>query len=165
MKQILSIIPTAFAGLMLGAASLSLVSCGPSNAGPKPTSTAAPAPKPADSPNGQSSNTSASAEGPSQHTGASAGKETVIRLTAKRFEYSPSQITVKKGANVVLELISKDRIHGFNLPDFKIRSDIKPNEVTRVRFTPDKTGKFTFACDVYCGGGHEEMSGNLIVVD
>jgi cytochrome c oxidase subunit 2 len=163
MKHLLSIIPTVFTGLMLGAASLCLVSCGPGNADPKPTSAAAPAPKPADSANSQGSNASASAEGPGQNTGA--GKETVVRLTAKRFEYSPSQITVKRGANVVLELISKDRIHGFNLPDFKIRSDIKPNEVARVRFTPNKTGTFTFACDVYCGGGHEEMSGTLVVVD
>ena len=92
-------------------------------------------------------------------------KETVIRLTAKRFEYSPSEIKVKKGVPVVIELTSKDRIHGFNIPDFKVRTDVHPNQVTRVRFTPDKTGSFTFACDIYCGSGHEEMSGTLTVVD
>jgi cytochrome c oxidase subunit 2 len=29
--------------------------------------------------------------------------------------------------------------------------------------TPDKTGTFTFLCDVFCGSGHEDMSGTLIV--
>jgi cytochrome c oxidase subunit 2 len=91
--------------------------------------------------------------------------ETVIKLTAKKFEYSPGRITVKKGTPVILELTSEDSKHGFNLPDFKVRADIKPGSVTRVTFVPDKTGSFTFACDVFCGSGHEDMSGTLVVVD
>ena len=91
--------------------------------------------------------------------------ETVVKLTAKKFEYMPAQITVKKGTPVSLELTSEDAKHGFNLPDFKVRSDIKPGSVTRVTFTPDKTGTFTFACDVFCGSGHEDMSGTLTVVE
>jgi cytochrome c oxidase subunit 2 len=91
--------------------------------------------------------------------------ETVVKLTAKKFEYSPARITVKKGTPVTLELTSEDSRHGFNLPDFKVRADLKPGSVTRVTFTPDKTGTFTFACDVFCGSGHEDMSGALIVVD
>src|SRR5260370_23948242 len=91
--------------------------------------------------------------------------EAVVKLTAKKFEYSPAQITVKKGIPVTLELTSEDSKHGFNLPDFRVRADLKPGAVTRVSFTPDKTGTFTFACDVFCGSGHEDMSGTLVVVD
>jgi cytochrome c oxidase subunit 2 len=54
---------------------------------------------------------------------------------------------------------------GFNLPDFNVRGDIMPGKVTRVRFVPDKTGTFTFLCDLFCGSGHEEMNGKLTVVD
>ncbi len=89
----------------------------------------------------------------------------VVRIVAKRFSYTPSEVTLKKGEPVVLELVSEDRVHGFKLPAFKIRTDVRPNEVARVPLTPDRTGRFTFACDVFCGDGHDEMSGTLIVTD
>ena len=84
---------------------------------------------------------------------------------AKKFEFTPSEITIKKGETIVLELTSEDRTHGFNLPDFGVRTEVKPGAVSRVRFTPDKAGKFGFACDVFCGGGHEDMSGTLVVTE
>ncbi|HSB11233.1 MAG TPA: cupredoxin domain-containing protein [Blastocatellia bacterium] len=97
--------------------------------------------------------------------GSGAPKEKVIKLTAKKFEYSPAEITVKKGEPVVIEVSSEDVKHGFTLPDFGIRTDIKPGSVNRISFTPDKAGRFAFACDVFCGAGHEEMSGTLIVTE
>ena len=96
--------------------------------------------------------------------GARAG-ERVIHLTAKKFEFTPGEIKAKKGEVIVLELTSEDVTHGFNLPDFGVRGDVKPGAVARFRFTPDKTGQFTFTCDVFCGSGHEEMSGTLTVIE
>lgn len=89
----------------------------------------------------------------------------VIRMTAKKFEYSPNEITVKKGVPVVLEITSLDRDHGFKLRAFGVRADVKPGAVTRVRIVPNKTGRFPFECDVFCGSGHEDMGGELIVVE
>src|SRR5881394_3444453 len=89
----------------------------------------------------------------------------VIKISAKRFDYTPGRLTVKKGQRVVLELTSRDVVMGLNLPDFNLRGDMIPGKVTRVEFTPDKTGEFTFLCDIFCGSGHEEMHGKLTVVD
>jgi len=94
-----------------------------------------------------------------------AGAEQVVHMTAKKFEYSPNQITIKKGAPVVLEITALDRDHGFKVPELGIRADLKSGQVTRVRFVPDRTGTFEFRCDVFCGSGHEDMSGEIIVVD
>jgi cytochrome c oxidase subunit 2 len=91
--------------------------------------------------------------------------EQVIRVTAKKFEYNPNEITVKKDVPVVLEITSLDRDHGFKLGAFGVRADIKPGKVTRVRIVPNKTGRFPFECDVFCGSGHEGMTGELVVVD
>ncbi len=102
---------------------------------------------------------------PSADLGTAVPVETVVKVTAKKFQYSPAQVTVKKGTPVVLELTSEDSKHGFNLPDFGVRADVKPGAANRVAFTPDKTGTFTFACDVFCGSGHEDMSATLVVVD
>ncbi len=92
-----------------------------------------------------------------------AAPEEIIKITAKKFEYSPSTITLKKGIPVVLQLTSLDRLHGFNCPDLGIRGDIKPNETTEIRFVPDKVGVFPFACDVFCGMGHGHMNGKIVV--
>ena len=86
-----------------------------------------------------------------------------IRISAKKFEYHPNKVTAKLGQPVVLVLTSEDRIHGFKMPDFGLRSDIVPGQETRVTLTPDKAGSFTFFCDVFCGDGHEEMEGTLVV--
>ncbi len=99
------------------------------------------------------------------HSAPRADDVKVIRITAKKFDFTPSEITVKKGVPVALELASSDRVHGFSLPDFKLTAKIEPGKVTRVVFTPDKTGEFTFSCNIFCGSGHEDMAGSLIVTD
>jgi cytochrome c oxidase subunit 2 len=89
--------------------------------------------------------------------------EQVIKVTAKKFEYSPSVITLRVNVPVVLELTSLDRVHGFAVPDLGLKGEIKPGEVTRIRFTPDKVGTFSFHCDRFCGTGHEDMTGEIVV--
>jgi heme/copper-type cytochrome/quinol oxidase subunit 2 len=88
-----------------------------------------------------------------------------VRISAKKFSYTPSEVRLKKGEPVVLELISEDRVHGFKLPAFDIRTDVRPSEITRVPLTPEKTGTFPFRCDVFCGDGHEDMTGTLVVTE
>ena len=91
-------------------------------------------------------------------------KEQVIKILARRFTYSPNQLKLKKGVPVVLEFTSADVIMGFSAPDFQTRADIVPGRVTRVRLVPDKEGTFTFLCDIFCGSGHETMSGTITVM-
>ena len=87
----------------------------------------------------------------------------VIKVSARRFVFTPNEIAVRKGEPVVFELATEDVFMGFNLPDFNVRSDIVPGKVMRLSVAPDKAGKFTFLCDVFCGEGHETMNGTLTV--
>ena len=90
----------------------------------------------------------------------------VIRITAKKFEYSPNEIRIKKGVPVVLEFTSLDRIHGFTVPDLGgIRATIEPGKATRVTIVAPKAGTYEFHCDIFCGDGHEGMTGKIIVED
>ena len=91
-------------------------------------------------------------------------KEKVIRITARKFVFLPREIRLKKGVPVVLELVTADVVMGFNAPDLNVRADMIPGQVARVRLVPDKTGTFVFLCDVFCGDGHEGMSGQIHVV-
>jgi len=90
-------------------------------------------------------------------------EEQLIKVVARRFTFTPSEIRLKKGVPTTLEFTSLDVVMGFNAPDFGVRSDIVPGKTSRVSFTPDKTGKFTFQCDIFCGSGHEDMNGVIIV--
>ena len=91
--------------------------------------------------------------------------EREIHITAKKFEFTPDTINLKKGEPVVLVVSSQDRKHGFNVRAFGIRADVNPGGTARIRFTPNKTGKFTFSCDVFCGEGHEDMTGTIVVTE
>jgi len=89
--------------------------------------------------------------------------ERVIPIKVKRFEYTPKEVTLKRGVPVVLELTSLDIAHGFNLPDLGVRADVLPGLTARVRIVPEQTGRFVFHCDIFCGTGHEELEGVIIV--
>jgi 3',5'-cyclic AMP phosphodiesterase CpdA len=91
--------------------------------------------------------------------------EQVVKVTARKFEYSPSVITLQRGVPAVLQLTSLDRQHGFDCPSLKLHAEINPGKVTQVKFTPDKVGEFPFHCDVFCGSGHEQMEGTIKVTE
>jgi cytochrome c oxidase subunit II len=87
----------------------------------------------------------------------------VIAIRARKFEFDPGEVTLRLGEPVVLELTTEDVHMGFDAPGLGLSADIVPGKVARVPFTPGKVGSFDFSCDVFCGSGHEEMSGVIIV--
>jgi cytochrome c oxidase subunit II len=88
-----------------------------------------------------------------------------IKMTAKRYEFDPNVITVKKGEKVRLIITAIDHDHGFNLAAFDINQVLKKGDPTTIEFTADKTGTFEFKCSHYCGLGHRRMKGKLVVED
>ena len=90
-------------------------------------------------------------------------KERVIKVIAKKFVFVPNEIRLKQGETVILQFTAPEVPMGFSLPDYALRTDIVPGKVNLLRMTADKTGSFAFLCDVFCGSGHEEMNGMLIV--
>ena len=86
-----------------------------------------------------------------------------ICVVARKFVWEPNVITVVPGQPVTLRFTAPEVPMGFSLPDFQLRTDIVPGKEAVVQFTPGKAGSFTFLCDVFCGNGHEDMSGMLVV--
>jgi cytochrome c oxidase subunit II len=89
----------------------------------------------------------------------------VIEITAKKYDFSPSQITLTRGQPVILKLLSADRVHGFMSRPLKIDTDITPGRATDVAITPATAGNFTVICDHYCGTGHGNMKMKIAVVE
>lgn len=86
-----------------------------------------------------------------------------IKMTAKKYEFNPSQIKVKQGDHVRLVITALDHDHGFKLEAFQVNQELKKGTDTTVEFTADKAGTFPFHCSKFCGVGHKRMKGELVV--
>lgn len=90
----------------------------------------------------------------------------MVRVTAERFTFTPSQIKVKRGTVIEFRLRSEDTNHGFHILDSDANVIIPKRgrgEAT-VIFRADTAGRYTFECSKMCGAGHNFMRG-LIIVD
>ena len=111
---------------------------------------------------------------------ASASNVQVIEVTAKKYEFDPSPIHVKKGTKVQLKITATDHSHGFKTEEFPEGSDkkgtpgltftsfqdcwkIEKGQSVTVEFVAQIPGKYPFKCCVHCGWGHRGMKGELIV--
>jgi cytochrome c oxidase subunit II len=96
---------------------------------------------------------------------APAANAQVINVSAKQFEFIPSEITVKKGVPVRIILTSQDVTHGFAIDALKINVSVEKGKNAIVDFTPTSVGTYEFYCSEFCGLGHMGMRGKLMVVE
>ena len=62
-------------------------------------------------------------------------------------------------------LRSKDVLHDFTVPQFRVKMDMVPGMVTYLWLTPTRTGPFEILCEELCGAGHFVMRGRVVVDD
>ena len=74
-----------------------------------------------------------------------------------------NEMHVPVGKPVMLKLQSKDVIHSFFLPNFRIKQDAVPGTITRMWFQAEKTGLVEIGCAQHCGTNHYKMRGELTV--
>lgn len=96
---------------------------------------------------------------------ARAGEARVVDIAAKRFEFSPREVVLKRGEKVTLRLRSGDVTHGFYQKALGIDATIEPGRTTEVTLTPEKAGRYLTICDHFCGSGHGGMSMSIVVED
>lgn len=93
-----------------------------------------------------------------------AGRAAVeIKMTAKQFAFEPAEVRVPFGRKIRLLVTSADVAHGLAIPAFNVNVNLAAGQITTIEFIADKKGSYPFFCSVFCGGGHKEMTGTLIV--
>lgn len=78
---------------------------------------------------------------------------------------SMNELRVPVGKPIHVRLASRDVIHTFFAPDFRVKWDALPGRVQSLWFKPDKTGEHVFTCTEFCGILHSGMYGKIIVMN
>jgi len=86
-----------------------------------------------------------------------------IDITAQRFSFTPSQITIQKGETVKLRITSQDVTHGFFSRPLKVDEDLEAGETKEIILTPQTAGTYTIICDHFCGANHGNMNMTIVV--
>lgn len=96
--------------------------------------------------------------------GAQAPQSRRVEVTASRYAFTPSEITVRQGETVELVLRSLDTEHGLEVKAYKLKVGIPKGgaEVT-ASFQAGQPGRYPMTCSEYCGSGHRRMRGELVV--
>lgn len=76
-----------------------------------------------------------------------------------------NELRVPVNKPIDVQLRSKDVIHSFFLPHFRMKQDANPGSVTKTWFQATKTGDFEIVCAELCGYAHYQMRGALKVLE
>jgi len=80
-----------------------------------------------------------------------------IDVLAKRFQFAPDNITLRKGEPVVLVFQSEDVPHGIRFRELNLETEIHKGHASELSFTPTVAGDFVGHCSRFCGSGHGSM--------
>ncbi len=93
------------------------------------------------------------------------GGSRIVQYEAFKFGFSPDPLVVKSGENIILKVKSRDAAHGMMIPEIDFSADIPQGKEKEVSFkAPIKPGSYPVFCSVFCGSGHGEMKGTLVVL-
>ncbi len=88
----------------------------------------------------------------------------VVVMIARQFQFDPNRIVVAEAETVRLELTNADVTHGIGIPDLEINRTLEPGKTESITFQAPAPGSYPFFCTVYCGEGHADMHGEIVVV-
>ncbi len=74
------------------------------------------------------------------------------------------QLYLPEGDTVYFNMTSKDVIHAFWIPAFRLQEDVVPGITTHYRATPNRLGTYPVVCNLLCGVGHSLMRSEVHVV-
>jgi cytochrome c oxidase subunit 2 len=77
---------------------------------------------------------------------------------------SEDELRVPVGQPIELVMTSRDVIHSFFVPSFRLKQDVVPGRMTTLWFRSDKPGEYDLLCAEFCGAGHSRMRGRILVV-
>lgn len=88
----------------------------------------------------------------------------VIEVVASRFAFEPARIEVAEGEHIRLVVTSADGVHGVAIKKFRVETAVpRGGTPVTIDFVATAPGEFPVLCSEYCGKGHDDMKGMLVV--
>lgn len=90
-----------------------------------------------------------------------------VHVIAGQFFFDPGTfdpIEVPENSEVTFKVTSPDVIHSFSIVGTNANTMVIPGEVASLTVEVDEPGHYGIVCNEYCGGGHHNMEGELVVV-
>ena len=84
-------------------------------------------------------------------------------IIGQAFTWLPSEMHFKVGDEVTFFVTSPDVQHGFYIHGTNINVQVIPGEVAKVKTTFKRPGEYLVICNEYCGIGHQNMIGRIVV--
>jgi cytochrome c oxidase subunit 2 len=91
------------------------------------------------------------------------GKQWMWKLQHPSGQREINELHVPLGQTTQLEMTSEDVIHSFFVPAFRVKTDVVPGRISKLWFTPTKTGRYHLFCTEFCGAEHSKMIGTVVV--
>lgn len=88
----------------------------------------------------------------------------VVEVVVRRFAFEPATIEAFEGERLRVLVRSADGPHGFEIKRFKVSKEIpRGTQPVVIEFTASEAGTFPILCSLFCGDGHADMKGALVV--
>ncbi|GLB50457.1 cytochrome c oxidase subunit II [Neptunitalea lumnitzerae] len=88
-----------------------------------------------------------------------------VYVTARMWNFDPGEIIVPRGSTVDFYLTSADVVHGFNIERKGVNLMAVPGAVNKTTVKFDEYGEYRIVCHEYCGVGHQNMMGRVLVTN
>ena len=93
------------------------------------------------------------------------GGKRKVAYEAYQYGFSPDPLVVVSREIIELMPKSRDVTHGIMIPEIGFNVEVYPNKTSTATFTaPSKPGKYPVFCSIFCGSGHGDMQGTMIVL-
>lgn len=89
----------------------------------------------------------------------------VVRILVDDRQLSPSMISVKKGANVRLQIVGVSGTHGFSIRGMGLTVKVQEGQTITVGLPTDAPGIFSYYCSPVCGEGREDTEGQIVIAE
>jgi cytochrome c oxidase subunit 2 len=97
----------------------------------------------------------------------------IVNVTGRQFTWTfqypeqkvdTTELVLPKDRPIEFRIHTKDVLHSFWVPEFRLKSDAVPGLTTKIRVTPNRIGNYQVVCAELCGIGHSTMRQNVRVV-
>ncbi len=89
-----------------------------------------------------------------------------VNITARMWAFIPNEIVLENPQKVIFRITSADVQHGFEIVGTNVNVMVFPGYIAEVTWYPpeDMEGEYLILCNEYCGLGHQDMYGKLVIV-